>query len=82
MRNPAPGSGEGGELDTPVPVRETRLVSSASACGKTTVGRALAAGMAVPFLELDALHHGAGWNEAPLAELRERSSRSSPQRHG
>jgi adenylate kinase family enzyme len=46
------------------------VIATASACGKTTVGRALAARLGVPFVELDALHHGPGWTEATAEELR------------
>ena len=46
------------------------MISSASACGKTTVGRDLAGRLGVPFVELDAIHHRAGWNELPAAEFR------------
>lgn len=38
--------------------------------GKTTVGRELARRLEVPFVELDALVHGPGWQETPDAELR------------
>jgi adenylate kinase family enzyme len=48
------------------------IVSSASACGKTRLGRELAARLGVPFHELDALHHGPGWTEASADELRAR----------
>ena len=46
------------------------IVSSASGCGKTTVGRALAARLGVRFVELDALVHGPAWAETPDDELR------------
>lgn len=46
------------------------IVSSASGSGKTTVGRALADRLGVPFHELDALHHGPNWTEATPEELR------------
>jgi adenylate kinase family enzyme len=46
------------------------VVASASGCGKTTVGRAIADRLRVPFVELDALHHGPGWTEASAEELR------------
>ena len=36
-----------------------------SSTGKTTVSRRLAAALGVPHIELDALHHGPGWQEAP-----------------
>ena len=45
------------------------VVASASGCGKTTVGRAIADKLRVPFVELDALHHGPGWTEASAEEL-------------
>ena len=48
------------------------MIASASACGKTTVGRALAERLGVQFIELDALNHGPGWTEATPAELRAR----------
>ena len=35
--------------------------------GKSTVGRAIAARLGVPYTELDALHHGPDWSE-PTAE--------------
>jgi adenylate kinase family enzyme len=37
--------------------------------GKTTTSRALAARLGVPHVELDALHHDAGWQEAPADVL-------------
>jgi adenylate kinase family enzyme len=46
------------------------IVSTASGNGKTTVGRALAAKLLLPFHELDALHHGPNWAEASPEELR------------
>ena len=36
-----------------------------SCAGKTTVSRGLAERLGVPHIEIDALHHDAGWNEAP-----------------
>jgi adenylate kinase family enzyme len=53
-------------------MRKVAVIASASGCGKTTVGRALAARLGVPFVELDALNHGPGWTEATAAELRAR----------
>jgi adenylate kinase family enzyme len=50
--------------------RRVVVIASASACGKTTVGRTVANRLAVPFVELDALHHGPGWSEATAEELR------------
>jgi adenylate kinase family enzyme len=51
-----------------------RRVSVVGGCctGKTTTSRALAATLGVPHIELDALHHDAGWQEAPADVLRAR----------
>ena len=58
-------------------MQRVAIVATASGCGKTTVGRALAAILGVPFVELDAIHWQAGWRELDAAELRRpRSSRS------
>lgn len=46
------------------------MIASASGNGKTTLGRRLASGLGVPFLELDSLVHGPGWVETPDDELR------------
>jgi adenylate kinase family enzyme len=43
-----------------------------SCVGKTTVSRRLAALLGVPHVELDALHHDPGWQEAPADVLRAR----------
>jgi adenylate kinase family enzyme len=51
-------------------VRRVAIVATASASGKTTLGRELARRLDVPFVELDALHHGPGWTEATAEELR------------
>jgi adenylate kinase family enzyme len=51
-------------------MRKVAVLASASGNGKTTVGRALAARLGVPFVELDALVHGPGWMETPDDELR------------
>jgi len=48
------------------------VIASASGNGKTTLGRALAQQLGVPFVELDALVHGPGWAEASDTELRAR----------
>jgi adenylate kinase family enzyme len=51
-------------------VRRVAVIASASGNGKTTLGRALAARLGVPFVELDALVHGPLWQETPDEELR------------
>jgi adenylate kinase family enzyme len=43
-----------------------------SCSGKTTTARRLAELLGVPYIELDALHHDAGWTEAPAEVLQER----------
>jgi adenylate kinase family enzyme len=53
-------------------MRKVAVIASASGCGKTTLGRALAARLEIPFVELDALNHGPGWTEATAEELRSR----------
>jgi adenylate kinase family enzyme len=50
-------------------MRKVVVLASASGNGKTTVGRALAERLGVPFVELDALVHGPGWVETPDDEL-------------
>jgi adenylate kinase family enzyme len=52
-------------------VRRDVVTASASGNGKTTVGRALAERLGVPFVELDALVHGPGWAEIADEELRQ-----------
>ncbi|MBA2281392.1 MAG: AAA family ATPase [Acidimicrobiia bacterium] len=45
-----------------------------SGSGKTTLGRALAAALGVPFVEIDSLVHQPGWAELSREELRKRVS--------
>jgi adenylate kinase family enzyme len=47
-----------------------------SCSGKSTTARRLSAILGVPYVELDALHHDAGWTEAP-AELLETRVRAA-----
>lgn len=44
----------------------------ASCSGKTTLARRVAERLDVPHVELDALHHGPSWAEAPREEFRAR----------
>jgi shikimate kinase len=52
-------------------MRRVVVLASASGNGKTTVARALATKLDVPFVELDALVHQANWVEISDAALRE-----------
>ncbi|HEX6473826.1 MAG TPA: adenylate kinase [Candidatus Limnocylindria bacterium] len=60
----------------PFPYRRVNVVGT-SAAGKTTFARALASRLAVPHVELDALHWEREWTEAPDAVLRERVTRAT-----
>jgi adenylate kinase family enzyme len=53
-------------------VQRVAIIATASGCGKTTVGRKLAARLDVPYVELDAIHWQAGWTELDSVELRRR----------
>jgi len=50
--------------------RRFAIVASASGNGKTTLGRALAAQLELPFLELDSLFHGPNWTLQPAVDVR------------
>jgi adenylate kinase family enzyme len=47
-------------------------VKGTSGSGKTTFGRELAGRLGVPYVELDALHHGPNWSEPTPEEFRAR----------
>ena len=51
-------------------MKRVAVLATATACGKTTFGRALAERLGVAFVELDALNHGPDWTEATPDELR------------
>ena len=51
-------------------MKRVAVIGSASGNGKTTFGRALAERLELPFVEMDALHHGPNWTEASADELR------------
>ncbi len=53
-------------------VKRVAILGTASGCGTTTFGSALAAARDVPFVELDAIHWQAGWTELHASELRRR----------
>ena len=53
------------------PVRRI-VIKGTSGVGKTTLCQAVSARLGVPFIELDALHHGPNWAEPPLEVFRER----------
>jgi adenylate kinase family enzyme len=55
-----------------VSVRRVAIIATASGCGKTTFGRALARILDVDFVELDAVHWQAGWTELDADTLRRR----------
>ena len=48
-------------------------VKGISGSGKSTFGRELAERLGVPYLEMDAVHHGPNWTEAGPAELQARA---------
>jgi adenylate kinase family enzyme len=52
-------------------VRRVSVIGGSST-GKTTVSRELAGRLGVPHIELDALHHDPGWQEAPPEVLQAR----------
>jgi adenylate kinase family enzyme len=60
---------------SPFPYRRINVVGT-SAVGKTTFARSMASRLGVPHVELDALHWGPGWTNAPQDVMRERVQRA------
>jgi adenylate kinase family enzyme len=52
-------------------------VVGTSGAGKTTLAARLAARLDCPHIELDAFQHGPNWQQATVAELRERTARAT-----
>lgn len=53
----------------PLPERPERvLVAGVSGSGKSTLARRIAGALDLPYTELDALHHGPGWQKRPEFE--------------
>jgi adenylate kinase family enzyme len=48
------------------------LVKGGSGAGKSTLGAELSRRLDVPYVELDALHHGPNWSAASASELQQR----------
>jgi adenylate kinase family enzyme len=58
------------------------LIIGTSGAGKSTLGRVLAQHLDVPYVELDALHHGPNWQAATAQELLERVLRATDDPRG
>jgi adenylate kinase family enzyme len=56
-------------------VRRVQVIGG-SCSGKSTTSRRLAAILAVPYIELDTLHHDPGWTEATAEVFRERVAKA------
>jgi adenylate kinase family enzyme len=57
-------------------MRRVSIVGN-SGSGKSTIGRALAAKLGVPYVELDAIFHQPNWVELPVDEFRARVSEAA-----
>lgn len=55
--------------DDPLPTVPRRvLVAGVSGTGKSTLARRIGAALALPYTEIDGLHHGPGWTKRPEFE--------------
>jgi adenylate kinase family enzyme len=59
-------------MPTPPPPGKRISVRGTSGSGKTTLGKALAAKLGVPYVELDAINHQPNWQEIEVGEFRRR----------
>jgi len=57
-------------------------IKGASGAGKTTLAKEVARRLGLDHVELDALHHDAGWTAAPAALLQERVTRALDDERG
>ena len=53
-------------------------IVGSSGAGKSWLGRRVAARLGVPYVELDAIHHQAGWVALPADEMRDRLDAACP----
>ena len=56
-------------MEQAMPSHPQFSVVGTSGCGKTTLGRALAARLAIPYIELNSIRHQANWVELPDPEF-------------
>lgn len=68
---PAAGTGESGHSGVPPCGRRIAVVGTTGS-GKTALARDLGLRLGIPHVELDALHWGPSWAEAPVEVFRER----------
>jgi adenylate kinase family enzyme len=63
-----------------LPARPQRvIVAGTSGSGKTHLAARIGAGLAIPHVEIDALHHGPAWTKRPTFEADVRGFAQSPQ---
>ncbi|MGH2378813.1 MAG: hypothetical protein ACRDGT_10095 [Candidatus Limnocylindria bacterium] len=59
-------------------MQRVSVIGSSSGAGKTIFGRRLAARLALPFIELDAIHWGPGWSALSPEPFREQVLKALP----